>query len=257
MKKSTKGILIGFASLGVIGSIMSPNEKIESIELSIPNYQAEYDINTNIPFEISVSPDNANISTLEYIADSDTITFSRSGIDTGLEEGTYNVYVASGDIKSDTISFNVVNIAAREEAEAEEERLAKELEEQKSLEEAEISEAAESPIHKETEKPQTTESSTAKESETPQIVVSEPPTQENASSANSSGSSENGSNFNTYDNATQQKTEDTYVLNTSRMKIHRPSCQSVKKIAPQNYATSSSSLDELLAQGYSTCGNCF
>ena len=67
----------------------------------------------------------------------------------------------------------------------------------------------------------------------------------------------NGDNFNTYDNPDQQNTTDTYVLNTSRMKIHHPNCRSVKKIAPQNYATSSSSLDDLISQGYSTCGICF
>ena len=66
-----------------------------------------------------------------------------------------------------------------------------------------------------------------------------------------------GSNFNTYNNPDQQNTSETYVLNTNTMKIHHPSCRSVKKIAPQNYSTSSLSLEELKAQGYSTCGNCF
>ncbi|WP_275564654.1 hypothetical protein [Acetatifactor aquisgranensis] len=65
------------------------------------------------------------------------------------------------------------------------------------------------------------------------------------------------SNFDTYDNTEQQQTTDTYVLNTSSMKIHHPSCSSVPKIAPQNYGTSSESIDDLRAKGYSTCGICF
>lgn len=71
------------------------------------------------------------------------------------------------------------------------------------------------------------------------------------------GGSGSGSNFNTYNNPDQQNTSETYVLNANTMKIHHPSCRNVKKIAPQNYSTSSLSLEELKAQGYSTCGNCF
>lgn len=65
------------------------------------------------------------------------------------------------------------------------------------------------------------------------------------------------SNFNIYDNPEQQQTSASYVLNTSTMKIHYPSCGSVKKISPQNYAASNSSIEDLKAQGYTTCGNCF
>lgn len=64
-------------------------------------------------------------------------------------------------------------------------------------------------------------------------------------------------NFDTYDNPDQQQTDDNYVLNTSTMKVHYPNCNYVKKIAPENYSSSSLSLDELKAQGYSTCGHCF
>lgn len=74
---------------------------------------------------------------------------------------------------------------------------------------------------------------------------------------NNTGSSDNSDNFNTYDNDSQQQTDDTYVLNTSTMKIHLPSCSSVKKIAPNNYSTTNDSIDELISQGYSTCGICF
>lgn len=66
----------------------------------------------------------------------------------------------------------------------------------------------------------------------------------------------NADNFNTYDNEHQQETTASYVLNTNTMKIHYPSCSQVKKIAPQNYATSNATEVELLAQGYTTCGVC-
>ena len=76
-------------------------------------------------------------------------------------------------------------------------------------------------------------------------------------SSGSQGTSGDESNFNTYNNPEQQQTSALYVLNTSSMKIHYPSCSSVKQIAPQNYATSNSSTEDLRAQGYTTCGKCF
>lgn len=51
--------------------------------------------------------------------------------------------------------------------------------------------------------------------------------------------------------------EVTYVLNTSTQKIHHPNCKSVDKIKPENYATTDKSLEELLEEGYSKCGNCW
>ncbi len=53
-----------------------------------------------------------------------------------------------------------------------------------------------------------------------------------------------------------QLTEASYVLNTNTKKFHYPSCKDVKKIKPENYATSSLSRDDIIAQGYSSCGHC-
>lgn len=80
-------------------------------------------------------------------------------------------------------------------------------------------------------------------------------TDNNAGQISGDGSGDD-SNFNTHDIEEQQQTEAQYVLNTSSMKFHYPSCSSVKKIAPHNYATSNSSRDELIGQGYDPCGNC-
>ena len=71
------------------------------------------------------------------------------------------------------------------------------------------------------------------------------------------GNRGDGGNFQTWDNPDQQQTTQTWVLNTNTMKIHYPSCSSVARIAPHNYATSSASLEELLGRGYSRCGRCF
>ncbi len=78
-----------------------------------------------------------------------------------------------------------------------------------------------------------------------------------AASATKKSSSSSGYGFDTYDIPEQQNTTETYVLNTSTKKIHHPTCNDVKKIKPSNYATSSSSTSDLMAQGYSLCGHCF
>lgn len=79
---------------------------------------------------------------------------------------------------------------------------------------------------------------------------------ETNNTSSSGGGGGGSSNFYTYDNEEQQKTEDSWVLNTSSMKIHYPTCREVKKIAPHNYSTSSLSESELKAKGYTTCGVC-
>lgn len=100
--------------------------------------------------------------------------------------------------------------------------------------------------------PSSTPSTMSQPTTEPQPPTDTTPT---AQPSESAGSGKN--NFDKYDDSEQQQTEDTYVLNTSTMKIHRPSCSSVPKIAPQNCSTSSESITDLKAQGYSTCGICF
>lgn len=48
----------------------------------------------------------------------------------------------------------------------------------------------------------------------------------------------------------------TYILNTNTKKFHRPSCRSAKQIKPGNRQETGDAREDLLAQGYSPCGNC-
>ena len=48
----------------------------------------------------------------------------------------------------------------------------------------------------------------------------------------------------------------TYVLNTSRKRFHRPDCQSVLDIKPENRQDFYGTREELIDQGYQPCGNC-
>lgn len=76
------------------------------------------------------------------------------------------------------------------------------------------------------------------------------------SGGNGTVSRTGGNNFDTHNNEGQQQTTASYVLNTSTMKFHRPSCRDVPRIASHNYATSSQSRSDLISRGYSPCGHC-
>lgn len=54
----------------------------------------------------------------------------------------------------------------------------------------------------------------------------------------------------------QNQTTQTYILNTNTKKFHYSSCGSAKRIKDSNKDTYSGSRDELIARGYSPCGNC-
>lgn len=47
-----------------------------------------------------------------------------------------------------------------------------------------------------------------------------------------------------------------YVLNTNTKKFHYPSCSSVAKMSAKNKESVTAARDELIADGYSPCGNC-
>ena len=48
----------------------------------------------------------------------------------------------------------------------------------------------------------------------------------------------------------------TYILNTSSKKFHRPDCSGAASMSEANRQTYTGSRDELIAQGYSPCGQC-
>ena len=68
----------------------------------------------------------------------------------------------------------------------------------------------------------------------------------------SSATSEN--HFSDYSNPEQQNTTE-YVLNTGTFKIHFASCNYVKEIAEENYATTTD-FDWAISNGYTSCGHC-
>ena len=50
--------------------------------------------------------------------------------------------------------------------------------------------------------------------------------------------------------------EETYILNTNTKKYHRPDCSSVEDMKANNRQDYTGTREDLIAQGYSPCGNC-
>lgn len=184
-------IKIGISATFLVAFIISciiPEPAIESIEISIKNVRSEYDVNTKIPVIVTVSPENASTESLIYVSDSN-LPFSESGIKTSSAEGTFSFYVQSGDIKSNTITINVVDISAREAAkkEAEEKRLAEET----AAKEAEEKRLAEEAAAKEAEEKRLAEEAAAKEAEEKRLAeeAATKETQENIPASESTNTS--------------------------------------------------------------------
>ena len=58
------------------------------------------------------------------------------------------------------------------------------------------------------------------------------------------------------ENQSVSKHDSVYVLNTGTRKFHFPSCTSAHKISAENRSEFAGTREELIAQGYSPCGNC-
>ena len=58
------------------------------------------------------------------------------------------------------------------------------------------------------------------------------------------------------DTQTESGEEESYVLNTSSHKFHLPTCSSVESIKEDNRQDYTGTREDLIAQGYSPCGQC-
>ena len=75
-------------------------------------------------------------------------------------------------------------------------------------------------------------------------------------SSEKSNENGDGSNFDTYNYQERKNTTAKYSLNKSSKIYHRPTCDKVPKIAPQNYDETNESSDRLIEKGYDACGVC-
>ncbi len=84
------------------------------------------------------------------------------------------------------------------------------------------------------------------------VVKNETPVEQDDTPATSQKETAGNETTTTYSSTSEYK----WVVNTYRKKIHKPTCESVQKMSPQNKKYTNKSLAELKKEGYSPCGNC-
>lgn len=139
-KKAPKIIVSALYGVALIAYIASP--KLESVTLSADTGQI-YDINTEIPIEVSTKPEDYSLSESSFnisggqISEKDGLfVFSAS------KEGKYTVSVESDNVDSNKLTFSIEDKAAIAKAKAEAEAQAQKEVEEKARAEQEAAEQA-------------------------------------------------------------------------------------------------------------------
>lgn len=139
-KKAPKIIVSALYGVALIAYIASP--KLESVTLSADTGQI-YDINTEIPIEVSTKPEDYSLSESSFnisggqISEKDGLfVFSAS------KEGEYTVSVESDNVDSNKLTFSIEDKAAIAKTKAEAEAQAQKEAEEKARAEQEAAEQA-------------------------------------------------------------------------------------------------------------------
>lgn len=139
-KKAPKIIVSVLYGLALIAYIVSP--KLESVTLSADTGQI-YDINSEIPIEVSTKPEDYSLSESSFNISGGQITEKDgSFVFSASREGEYTVYVESDNVDSNKLTFSIEDKAAIAKAKAEAEAQAQKEAEEKARAEQEAAEKA-------------------------------------------------------------------------------------------------------------------
>lgn len=143
-KNKRKGCLTVFIVLFILGGICSlftNDNKPTDIKISADT-KTVYDINSDIPVKVECEPSSTDLNNITCESDGGSFT-NENGVFSfkADKDGIYKVYVKCGDIKSNSLTFNIEDKEAKRKAEEEAKKQA-ELEEQKKAEEEAAAQAA-------------------------------------------------------------------------------------------------------------------
>ncbi len=129
-------VLIALLVIGGGIYLFSASKQLKSIALQPEFSETSLEVGTQYAFTISTQPSKAGIKKAKAVVDDPTCSFEinddgQAILTTGMSEGTVTVYIECKDIKSQVLTFSVVDSVARAQAEA-----AAQAEEQKKAEEA-------------------------------------------------------------------------------------------------------------------------
>ena len=136
-------VLIAVTVIGGGIYLYTLSNKLKTIALQPDFSETSLEVGTQYTFTINTKPSKASIKKAKAVVDDPTSSFEinddgKAVLTTGMNEGNVTVYVECKDIKSQVLTFAVVDSVARAQAEA-----AKQAEEQKKVEEEAAAAAAE------------------------------------------------------------------------------------------------------------------
>ena len=141
-------VLIAALVIGGGIYLFTASKKIQALNLTPGFADTELGVVGEYTFTISATPAKAKLKKVKCKCDDPNSTFELTGdgkavLRTGTTEGTVTVYVEYKDIKSNVLTFQVVDLVAQAEAQAAAEAAAKAEEEAAAAAEAEAQAAAE------------------------------------------------------------------------------------------------------------------
>lgn len=118
-------VLSAISFIIMVYSMATAPPALQEIVISSDMEGQELEVGQDYVIDIAYNPDNANLSNLKYNIDGIMATFSKSTTDDNkailhtFSGGTVNISVSSGEIKSNSLKFNIVEEAESETTETE------------------------------------------------------------------------------------------------------------------------------------------
>nr|MCR5673555.1 SH3 domain-containing protein [Lachnospiraceae bacterium] len=119
-------VFAALIALLVIGGgiyLFSASRKLTAIQLQPEFTETSLEVGTQYTFSINTTPSKASIKKATCVVDDPTSSFElndngKAVLTTGMNEGNVTVYVECKDVKSQVLTFSIVDSVARAQAEA-------------------------------------------------------------------------------------------------------------------------------------------
>ena len=137
--------LIAVAAIALIVYYNVASKKLKGIEMTPDFIETQLEVGTRYTFTVKANPKKASLKKIKCIVDDPTCSFDyedgKAVLTTGISEGAVTVYVECSDIKSQVLTFSVIDSVAKAQAEAAAAAAEAEMQEQEDAE-SEEAEAA-------------------------------------------------------------------------------------------------------------------
>ncbi|MCR5474133.1 MAG: SH3 domain-containing protein [Lachnospiraceae bacterium] len=116
-------VLIVLTAIGEVTYFLIAKNKLKAIALNPEFSETSLEVGTQYTFDIKTTPSEASIKKAKCYVDDPTSSFEigengKAILTTGMNEGNVTVYVECKDIKSQVLTFSIVDSVARAQAEA-------------------------------------------------------------------------------------------------------------------------------------------